>query len=302
MMALVENALPMRIGRELETLGFEDFGGKLKTPFTAHPKVCPATGELNFFGYRVMPPFLTYHVADAAGALVSSLEIPIDAPTMMHDFALTKDHIVFMDLPVVFDLNLAMRGTMPFAWRESRPARLAILKRGSDPSSLRWVDVEPCYVFHVGNAFEDDDGSIVLDVAWYSELWRGGPAEHSFETARLKRWRVRPGSSRASEEFIDDRAIEFPRINENWTGKPHSFVYAVEGAVDTGSGSGAVVKYDLRSGKRTAHTLDGMPSEFVHVPRAIMSDEDDGWLMGFVYDSTVQSLTEFPEGARSDRK
>jgi carotenoid cleavage dioxygenase len=58
-MALVENALPMTMTRELDTIGFHDYNGKLETPFTAHPKICPTTGELHFFGYGFVPPFLT---------------------------------------------------------------------------------------------------------------------------------------------------------------------------------------------------------------------------------------------------
>ena len=53
---LAENALPMEITRELDTVGFHDFGGALKTPFTAHPKICPMTGELHFFGYGSSRP------------------------------------------------------------------------------------------------------------------------------------------------------------------------------------------------------------------------------------------------------
>ncbi len=193
-MALVENALPMTMTRELDTIGFHDYGGKLDTPFTAHPKVCPVTGELHFFGYGFVPPFLTYHVADAGGDLVRTIPIPVKASTMVHDFAITSGHIVFMDLPVVFDMPAAQRGTMPFAWSDTYGARLGILKRGAGIESLRWVEIEPCYVFHVANAFEEADGTIVIDVAWYSELWRGGPSATSFDKAFLKRWRIPPGA------------------------------------------------------------------------------------------------------------
>ena len=48
--ALEEGHLPWELSRELETIGSEDFGGKLKTAFTAHPKLCPETNELHFFG------------------------------------------------------------------------------------------------------------------------------------------------------------------------------------------------------------------------------------------------------------
>jgi carotenoid cleavage dioxygenase len=130
---------------------------------------------------------------------------------MVHDFAMTSGHVIFMDLPVVFDMPAAQRGTMPFAWSETYGARLGILKRGAGIESLRWVEIEPCYVFHVANAFEEADGSIVIDVAWYSELWRGGPSATSFDKAKLRRWRVPPGATKAQEQTLDDRSIEFPR-------------------------------------------------------------------------------------------
>ena len=285
-MALVENALPMMMTRDLDTVGFHDYGGKLDTPFTAHPKICPTTGEMHFFGYGFMPPFLTYHSVDASGALLRSIPIPTKTPTMMHDFAMTSDHVIFMDLPVVFDMPAAQRGTMPFAWNDSYGARLGILKRGAGIESLRWVEIDPCYVFHVANAFEETDGSIVIDVAWYNELWRGGPSATTFDKASLKRWRIPPGATKAQEQLLDDKAIEFPRVNESLTGSRHNIVYSVDTGSDLASGRyTSVRKYDLKSGNNTVHDFGtGVPSEFVHIAPEGSTGEDDGWLMGFVYD------------------
>jgi carotenoid cleavage dioxygenase len=277
----------MTMTRELDTVGFQDYGGKLDTPFTAHPKICPVTGELHFFGYGFVPPFLTYHAVDASGELMRSIPVPTRASTMMHDFAMTSGHIVFMDLPVVFDMPAAQRGTMPFAWSDSYGARLGILKRGAGIESLRWVEVEPCYVFHVANAFEEADGTIVIDVAWYKELWRGGPSATSFDKAFLKRWRIPPGATRAQEQQLDDRSIEFPRVNDDRAGLHHDIVYAV----DSGQGSlasdqaSSLRKYDLKTGKSAEHVFrNGVSSEFVHIQPEGAGGEDDGWLIGFVYD------------------
>lgn len=285
-MALVENALPMMVTRELETVGFHDYGGKLDTPFTAHPKICPATGELHFFGYGFAPPFLTYHAVDATGALIRSLPVHTKAPTMVHDFAMTSGHVIFMDLPVVFDMKAAQRGTMPFAWNDTYGARLGILKRGAGEDAVRWVEIEPCYVFHVANAFEEADGTIVIDVAWYNELWRGGPSATAFDRAVLRRWRIAPDATKAQEEMLDDRAIEFPRINDNLAGARHDIVYSVETGTDLASQRyTGLRKYDLKSGNSTVHDFKvGLPSEFVHVAGEGATGEDDGWLIGFVYD------------------
>ena len=69
-LALVESSLPYEISNDLETLGAYDFGGKLVDSMTAHPKICPTTGELHFFGYgSIFEPYVTYHRADANGEL-----------------------------------------------------------------------------------------------------------------------------------------------------------------------------------------------------------------------------------------
>jgi carotenoid cleavage dioxygenase-like enzyme len=285
--ALVENALPMEVTRELCTVGFHDFGGALRTPFTAHPKICALTGEMHFFGYRVLPPFLTYHVASRQGALLRSLEIPVKGATMIHDFALTGGHVIFMDLPVVFDLALAISGTMPFTWSETYGARLGILPRGAGIEKLRWVEIEPGYVYHVANAFETANGAIVIDVAWYKDQWRRGPATKSSEGARLKRWLIAPGAQKAEEQQIDDRRMEFPRIDDRRTGQPHRIVYGLANDRDFESGAfSGVLRYDLKSGQAACHDFGeaAVPSEFVMVPAAPDASEGEGWLIGFVYD------------------
>ena len=57
-------------------VGPHDFGGALHTAMTAHPKTCPTTGELLFFGYSLRPPHLTYYRADAEGRITLPGLIP----------------------------------------------------------------------------------------------------------------------------------------------------------------------------------------------------------------------------------
>jgi carotenoid cleavage dioxygenase-like enzyme len=62
----------------LETLGAEDFGGKLRNNVSAHAKVDERTGEMMFFDYSMRPPYMTYGVVSAGGALINY--VPIDLP------------------------------------------------------------------------------------------------------------------------------------------------------------------------------------------------------------------------------
>ncbi len=153
------------------------------------------------------------------------------------------------------------------------------------------MDVEPCYVYHVANAFETPDGTIVVDVARYKDHFRGGPStnSYSFDTAVLTRWTIAPGATKAKEQQIDDRTIEFPKIDDSRTAQPHSTVYALatSGTLATGVFT-ELLKYDLKSGRVNSQDFDGVgiPSEFTMVPAGPHASEDEGWLLGFVYDRT----------------
>jgi carotenoid cleavage dioxygenase-like enzyme len=287
LLALVETSLPTEVTKELDTIGCFDFGGRLTTGMTAHPKVCPRTGELHFFAYSFMPPFLTYHRADADGRLVQSADIDVPGPTMIHDFAITERHVLFMDLPFVFDLELAMAGTpMPYRWSDDYGARVGIMARPPAKAEVRWLDVAPCYVFHVLNAYDDADGTVVLDVARYPKMWPLGSSGTS--PARLHRWRIDPGRGRVSEQPLDDRAIEFPRCDERRIGLPNRYGYAVytEHAADDATGT-SLIKYDLRAGTADAHDFGPgrIPTEPVFVPASSAASEDEGWVLAYVYDA-----------------
>jgi carotenoid cleavage dioxygenase len=284
-LALVENQGPTEVTPELDTVGPFDFGGRLTTAMTAHPKRCPVTGELHFFGYGVFPPLLTYHRADAAGNLVQSEEITVPGPTMLHDFAITEHSVVFMDLPVVCDPSLLIARTMPYRWSEDYGARLGIMPRGGG-ADVRWVEIEPCYVFHVLNASEPEPGRVVVDVARYPHLWRH--SRDAFEPTTLHRFTVDVAAGTVKEETLDDRSVEFPRVDERRVGRPARFGYAVhtrpgpEGfAIET-----ALVKYDLATGGVEEHRFGpgGVPGEGVFVPADDDAEEDAGYVLTYVYD------------------
>jgi carotenoid cleavage dioxygenase-like enzyme len=285
--ALEEGAFPYELGPELQTLGCEDFGGKLGSAFTAHPKLCPETGELHFFGYGFVPPYLVYHVLDAAGRLVHSTEVPVRAPTMMHDFMITRDHAVFMDLPVVFSLERAARGEIPLYWDESYGARVGILPRGGAGSEVRWFEVDPCYVFHPMNAYALGS-QVICDVGRHAYMWR--ESMNDFAPSFLWRWSFDLESGQVREEQLDERPHGFPRVDDRVVGLRHRYGFAVAprrgGEARIGE-PGVIVKYDLATGASREHDFGpaGHPDEFVFVPAGEGAGADEGFAVGFVYDA-----------------
>jgi carotenoid cleavage dioxygenase len=281
-LALVESSLPYEISNDLETLGAYDFGGKLVDSMTAHPKICPTTGELHFFGYgSIFEPYVTYHRADANGELTINRPLDVKGHTMMHDFALTAEHVVFMDLPLVFNLDVAIKGEgdMPYRWSDEYGARLGVMRRDDPFGPVRWFDIDPCYVFHVANAY-DNGNSIVLQAVRYPELWRdtGG-----FDAdGALWSWTIDLQTGTVTERQLDDRAVEFPRIDDRLATLPARYAVSV--------GDGRLVRYDLTTGDAVEHAFGtaqspGGPGEAVFVPGSGTADESNGWYIGYVYDA-----------------
>ena len=291
-LALEEGHFPYVLDGDLGTVGPSDFDGALKGSFTAHPKICPVTGELLAFGYSAMPPFLRYLRVSADGKLVQSEDITVGGPTMMHDFNITRNYVIFMDLPAVFDLQLAMRGEMPIRWDDNYPARIGVMPRNGTDADVRWYEINPCYVFHPMNAYEDGD-KIVIDVARFSHMWRASALD--FPNPYLWRWTIDTRTGKVSEEQIDDRPGEFPRVADSVIGLKHRYGY-VMGMPDTAGGdpaavSGSIVKYDRQTGARSQIDLGPgcMPGEPVFAPADGGKSEDDGYLMTFVYDAASDS-------------
>ena len=289
-LALVESSFPCEMSPELDTVGVYDFGGRLDTAMTAHPKICPVTGEMHFFGYGFFEPYLTYHRASASGELVQSEVIEVSGPTMIHDFAITDRHVLFMDLPIVFDLELAMQGTMPYRWDDDYGARVGVMPRStgervSTNADVQWFEVDPCYVFHPMNAFVDEEGRVVMDSAHYERLWAGSSSDFDARST-LHRWTFDLGAGRVAEETLDDKPVEFPRIAEHLNGLPNQYGYGAGGLDGT-----AIVKYDLQAGTNESHDFGpaGIPAEPIFVAAEGAESEDHGWVMTFVYDKARDS-------------
>ncbi len=204
--ALEEGHLPYVLDGELTTVGPTDFGGMLSSSFTAHPKICPVTGELLAFGYAAFEPYLRYYRISADGTMVQNEDITVNGPTMMHDFNITQNHVIFMDLPAVFDLDMAMRGEMPIHWDDNYPSRLGVMPRNGTDADVRWYDINPCYVFHPMNAYEAGD-KIVLDVARLDHIWRDSMMD--FPSPQFWRFTIDTTTGKVHEEQVDDRPGEF---------------------------------------------------------------------------------------------
>jgi carotenoid cleavage dioxygenase-like enzyme len=296
-LALWEGGFPSEITRELESKGLCDFDGKLVGAMTAHPKWCPETGELVFFGYDPVagPPFLRYHVADAAGALVHSADIELPRGVMMHDFLTTRHHSLFFDLPAV----IAMDGSD--MWQPQHGARIGVIPRHGGNSDVRWFEIDPCYVFHFLNAWEIDDvvtaygcrmPSIDLDFEGRDDDLAG---MSTLKGVGLAKWTIDLTAGTCREELVHDLRSDFPRLHDGKLGVPQRWGYAsttLDGPITIGFNG--IVRYDLDTGDDLTYGFgEGtVIGEAVFAADPDGNGEQDGWLMVYATDK-AEGTTDF---------
>ena len=280
-LALEEGHWPFEVNEKLDTIGPHNFGGKLAGPMTAHPKTCGETGELLSFSYGMSAPFLTYHRTSAEGEMLQVEPITVKGATMVHDFNVTRNHVVFMDLPCVWNFDGIAETGLPVIWDESDGARLGVMPRNGTDADVRWFDINPCYVFHPLNAYEEGD-KITVDVCRMEDAMKPG----SNSPPMLYRWVIDLTAGTVSETQLDDRVVDFTRVCDTRVGLKNRYGY---GANFTGLPvAGGFIKYDLQNDSSEYHPLNGgQGSEPVFVKDPNGKDEDDGWVLSYVYQPEI---------------
>ena len=292
-LALMEGARPTELTRELDTVGEWDYDAKLVGSMTAHPKWDPVTGELLFFGYSPFPPYLRYHVADASGQLVRSVDIDLPRSVMMHDFVATERHVIFFDLPAVFDLDAMMTGGTGISWQPQHGARIGVMPRDGGNDDVVWFELDPFFVFHFLNGWDDGD-TVVVDGCRAPHMPVAFGTDVLTEPAQplLHRWSMNLADGTVTETQLDDRPGDFPRLNIHRSGMANRYGYIAHGPWETDIIQfNSVIKYDLQSGTSTVHDYgtNTEAGEPVFAPDPDGQAEDDGWLVNFVYDRDAES-------------
>ena len=285
-LALPEVGLPYEMDKQLDTKGLYDYEGKLASSMTAHPKIDGRTEEMLFFGYEMFAPFLRYHEVSKNGDLVKSIDIELPEAIMMHDFGVTETRVVFMDLPVVFDLTLVGKG-FPFQWLDSHQSRLGIMNRASDADTVQWIEIDPCYVFHPLNSY-DDGHKIVMDVVRYQKMMTAEGDDDFEKGSNLIRWVIDPAAGTVGTTILSDIDMEFPRVNPNVECYQHRFGYALKAGGTHGFSD--LLKFDLDAGTTQTYRVGDncAGGEPVFVGSSKGEAEDTGYILSIIYNGDTQ--------------
>jgi all-trans-8'-apo-beta-carotenal 15,15'-oxygenase len=234
LLALGEQGLPWELDPvTLETRGVHTFNGALNpvTPFAAHPKIDPETGELFNFGisFASAQPTLNVYRFDPAGRLVWRRRHALEHPRSVHDFLLGPRHIVFHLGPYVLDMASLTEGRTlmeSLRWEPERGTRLLVLDRETG-EAVTSLAVGSGYSLHTINAWEDE-GRLIVDVV---ELER--PVYDQYEPMPNLFPTVGPGGpvryvvDLEKNEIVERRALsyraapDFPAIDPRHFGKPY---------------------------------------------------------------------------------
>ncbi len=311
LLALWEGGLPHELDPDtLETVGLYDFEGKLTREMDreaaaefgfapdqgrepgimgAHPKIDPRTGEMLFFGYSPTPPYLAYYATSASGKIVRSVEIDAPFASMVHDFIVTDEHVIFPVFPAVLDPEALEKTGSAVSWQPERGTHIGIMPRNGGSKDIVWLQTDPCYVFHPMNA-RTEGSRIIAEVMRYPVVPLFGV--DGAGPAVLTRWLMDLDSGTVKEETLDEDPAEFPRIDERFAGRAYRHGYCVgaipgnqasDSKVDDGL-TGAIFHYDLESGTRREHRLAPKDSsgEPIFVPRHPDAPEGDGFVLAVV--------------------
>jgi carotenoid cleavage dioxygenase len=178
---------------------------------------------------------------------------------------------------------------------EGAAMRVLVMEK-ADLAKQRWFELPPGFVFHFGNAWEED-GVLRFDYVhhedagtWKSDLsammrgdvaaLRGPPARSTHVTIDLRRGRLQARS-------FDD-IVEFPRVDPRFVARRNRHLW--HAAKDRAAGIpefDTILRYDLERGDRDAYRY-GEPclvEEHIVVPDPRAAREGAGWLVGCTFDT-----------------
>ncbi|PWA55735.1 carotenoid cleavage dioxygenase 1 [Artemisia annua] len=286
---------------DLQTVGLMDYDKRLSHAFTAHPKIDPVTGEMFTFGYAQAPPYVTYRVISNNGVMNDPVPITIAESIMMHDFAITENYAIFMDLPLYFrPKEMVTEKKLSYTFDVTKKARFGILPRVHNTCfNKKFITLE-------ANAWEEED-EVVLIVCRLQKPnleMVGGRAKEKLENFanELYEMRFNMETGLATQKKLSESAVDFPRVNQYYIGRKQRFVYAT--MLDSIAKVTGIVKFDLqaepRAGKEKIEIGGNVKgiydlgpgrygSEAIFVPSkpGVDNEEDDGYLIFFTHDENT---------------
>lgn len=275
--------------------------------FSAHPRFDP--------GHHGAPRMVTFGVKAGPRSTVRLMEFAADGPgagtlladsshsfggfAFLHDFAITPNWAVFLQNAIDFNPLPYVLGRKGAAQclksRAGARGQFWLIPRqdgafaGQEP---RVLEAPEGFVFHHLNAWEDGD-AVVVDSIFYADFPSIGPDQDYKEVdfdripeGLLERCRLDLASGTVTATRLSERTCEFAMVAPARVGLESRYGWMAVAERERGNDPlQALMKLDLASGESRVWSAAprGFVSEPIMVPRPGATAEDDGWVLGLVW-------------------
>lgn len=307
LLALWEGGPPHRLDPlTLDTLGIETFAGRLRNPapppsswlspqlpFSAHPRLDPITGELiNFAVVAGSPHRLLLYRVTRDGVLSIEQRHELPRFSFIHDFGVSRRWLCFLLPHADFDLASAMLGFKSpvdsLRLRTGEPMQALLIPREPGREQPALIDCDCGFVFHVAQAFDQDDGTLALDLIRYPRYPDFGQPEAIFHRVdpmlmpRLERLVIDPAKKQATSRRWAEQAFEMPVSAPRPLGERRRVIYGI-GAPPQRQVPflSALQRLDTDTGDLRCRDFGlDVPGEPMWIPDAAGGE---GWLLSLIY-------------------
>jgi len=280
----------------LQTKGFVRWSAESAgLPFCAHPRFDSDGSLWNIGAMPGNENLFLYHIG-ADGVLATFDVLPIPADTgMIHDILATERHILIPLGSLTVDGERFRSGTASlldsYSWHKDRPFRFLVVDK-AERKIVQTVELPPGFVYHFGNAWEDNAGIVRVDASWYDDF------SMSTETLRyFMRGERKPGHPgrllMLTLDLKNGKGTlaglggygEFPRFDERFVTRRSRVAFSMGRAKSAPGGVvealNLVNRFDRESGRLNQFNYGPtvIADEHVFVPHPD-GKEGKGWIIG----------------------
>jgi carotenoid cleavage dioxygenase-like enzyme len=260
-------------------------------PFSAHPRVAP-DGSVWSFGYMPGTGSLLLYEISPTGQLRRQHVLATPQADMVHDFAITEKHLVFLLMPLKFSGTPGTGNPLShYHWEDKSP--LVVLLVDKADFKMQRFELPATGVFHLANAWEQGGTVQVRFVAQPDILGAMQQMDvnrsRSDAKTRATQWTqitLTPATGQAQMQALGLDKVEFPRIHPARNGLRTQFTTLL---ARSGKMNAQVDGFDsvltLHGERQQRHHYgDGwIAEEHVYVPRSGAAPEGQGWVLGTAY-------------------
>ncbi len=303
-LALWEGGFPYALDlKTLETQGKDNLDGLFdKQSFSAHPKVY--AGEIYNFGVSLGSKVVMHlYKCNSQGKIIQQNSFPLPGVSLIHDFVLAGDYLIFFIPPVRANLLPVILGQKAFSdameWKPQLGTQVLIFDRHT-LSLVSQTTTDAWFQWHYTNGYVGEDGNLVVELVRYSDLQTNQYLKEvatgrTTTEAKGTLWEVRldPQTGKViSNSQLLDKHCEFPVINQLKVGKPWRYTYLSchrEGVKENQELLTAIAQFDRQENKLVVADMGAKmyPSEPIYVPHP--NAPNIGWILTVVYDGNNHS-------------